>query len=82
MAIVRNIKTNDLYRYNGENSFTNIRTGVSGKVTDEAARTTFVINVDATIIMNEYPMVEKMIKALNLKSSHELLSNTGIEVQK
>ena len=67
MAIVRNIRTNDLYRYEGENRFTNIRTGVSGKVSDEAARTTFVINLGATELCNKYPMIEKLISALNLK---------------
>lgn len=67
MAIVRNIKTDDLYRYVGDNTFTNIRTGVSGKVTDEAAKKTFVINVEATVVFESNPMIEKLIRAIGLK---------------
>lgn len=65
--VVRNIKTSDLYFYLGENTFRNIRTGAEGKVTDEAAKKTFVINLEATEICNEYPLVEELIKSLNLK---------------
>lgn len=68
MAIVRNIKTDDLYRYLGENTFRNIRTGVEGKVSDEAAYKTFAIHLDATELCNEYPIIEELIKALKLKA--------------
>ena len=64
--VVRNYRSNDLYFYNGENSFTNIRTGKSGTVTDEAARKTFGINPEATILLNEYPMIAEMINKLQL----------------
>lgn len=67
MAIVRNNKTNDLYRYLGENKFRNLRTGVEGIVSDEAARKTFVINLEATQLINENPIIETLIRTLNLK---------------
>lgn len=65
--IVRNIKTNDLYEYKGENVFENIRTGKSGSVADDVASRSFVFNVEATKILNEFPIVVEMIKRLNLK---------------
>lgn len=71
--IVRNKTTSDLYEYVGENVFRNLRTGQSGKVTDEAAQKTFVFNIEASNILNEYPLVFEMIEKLNLK--HELADN-------
>jgi hypothetical protein len=65
--IVRNIITNDLYKYEGGNKFTNLRSGVSGEVSDEAARKTFLINVEATIVINQNKVIEKLINILNLK---------------
>lgn len=65
--IVRNIETGDLYEYGGENVFTNLRTLQSGKVGDKAAQRTFKINVEATAIINEYPLLKELIKAANLK---------------
>ena len=67
MAIVRNKKTNFLYKYIGDNIFENIATGIIGKVSDEAAQKTFVINLDATELINEHPVIEKLIRTLNLK---------------
>lgn len=64
--VVRNVRSNDLYFYEGENIFTNIRTGKSGTVTDEAARKTFSINAEATILFNEYPLLEKFVNKLGL----------------
>lgn len=67
MAIVRNIQNNDLYRYLGENKFRNIRTGKEGVIDDETAKKVFKINMEATVMFDEYPMVEEMIKMLDLK---------------
>lgn len=64
--VVRNVRSNDLYFYEGENKFTNIRTGNSGIVSDDAASKTFTINAEATIILNEYPNVIELIKRLGL----------------
>jgi hypothetical protein len=67
MAIVKNKKTDFLYRYLGDNVFRNIATGVEGKVTDEAAQKTFAIHLEATELCEEYPLIEELIKAANLK---------------
>jgi hypothetical protein len=67
MAIVRNIQNNDLYRYLGENKFRNLRTGNEGVIPDELSRETLKINMEATMIFEEYPEVENLIKGLNLK---------------
>ena len=64
--VVRNIRSNDLYFYEGGNKFKNIRTDKSGEVSDDAARKTFVINLECTILFNEYPMLSKMVKKLDL----------------
>lgn len=69
MAIVRNIQNNDLYRYLGENKFRNIRTGQEGIIDDEVAAKVFRINLEATELCEEFPLIEQMIKSLNLKSN-------------
>lgn len=65
--IVRNKKTDVLYRYEGDNVFTNLATGVQGKVSDEAAQKTFAINLEATELINENPVLETLIRTLQLK---------------
>ncbi len=65
--VVRNIQNMELYFYEGENSFKNIRTEKTGIVDDETAKRIFKINVEATMIINEYPEVGNLIKTLNLK---------------
>jgi hypothetical protein len=67
IPIVRNIYTNDLYKYEGGNRFTNLRTRVSGDVSNEVAKKTFLINAEATIVINENKVIEKLINILNLK---------------
>lgn len=64
--VVRNKRTDDLYFYEGDNKFQNIRTGASGTVSDEAARKTFAINPECTILLNEHPQVCELIKRLGL----------------
>lgn len=67
MAICRNIQNNGVYKYIGENKFVNVVTGKEGFVDDETARKVFKINMEATMIISEYPMVEELIKTLHLK---------------
>lgn len=67
MAVVRNSTNNDLYRYLGDDRYRNIRTGGEGEVKPEVAQKIFKINIEVTEICNEYPMVEELIKSLNLK---------------
>lgn len=69
MGIIRNIQNNDLYRYLGENKFRNVRTGQEGIIDTETAQKVFKINVEATVLCEEFPIIEEMIKALNLKSN-------------
>lgn len=67
MAICRNIQNNDLYRFLGGNKFRNLRTGREGEISDEMAQKTLNINLDATELINENPIIEEMIRTLNLK---------------
>ena len=64
--IVRHIKTNELYSYEGGNKFTNLRTQHSGIVGDGTASKVFKINVEMTQLINEFPIIETMINKLNL----------------
>lgn len=66
-AIVRHKITNVIYRHLEGNKFRNIATNVEGEVPDEVAKKIFAINPDATHLCNEYPNIEKLIAALNLK---------------
>lgn len=74
--VVRNIQNSNLYFYEGENKFRNIATGKEGIVDDEAARKIFRFNVEATKMINEFPIIEEMIKMLNLKFDNNLKSET------
>ena len=65
--VVRNVQNNDAYFYNGDNVFENIRSGASGIVDDGTAARIFKLNVDATEMINEYPLISEMIQKLNLK---------------
>jgi hypothetical protein len=67
MAIVRNIQNDDLYRYHGNNEFTNLRTGKRGVIDNDLAKKVFKINLEATELIEENPIIEEMIKRLNLK---------------
>lgn len=65
--IVRNVKNNDVYRYNGGISYTNLRTGVSGEVPDEKAKEVFKINVPLTVMIGKNKNIEQLINGLELK---------------
>jgi hypothetical protein len=65
--VVRNIFNNELYKYLGNDEYINIRTGKKGFVKPEVAEKIFRINVEATGICNDFPIVEELIKSLNLK---------------
>ena len=64
--VVRNKKTQDVYFYEGENTFTNIRTGIGGKVSDAAAQKTFSISPELSILLNEYPLIAELINKADL----------------
>jgi len=67
MAVVRNVQTNDLYLYLGDNKFRNMRTSKEGVIPSEVARNGFKINLEATVLWNTNPLLENLIKSLNLK---------------
>ena len=64
--VVRHIKTNVLYFYKGNCTYENIITSKEGLVSDEKAAIVFSINLDATEILNKYPLVSKLIKGCEL----------------
>jgi len=68
MAIVRNLQNNAFYEYLGNNRFKNLATGAEGEVSDEKARDIFVVNLEATHIIETYPHVRELISKLNLKT--------------
>jgi hypothetical protein len=65
--IVRNIQNNDAYKYLGGNRYKNIRTQKEGEVSEETAQKIFKVNIELTAMVNENPLVEDLIEALNLK---------------
>lgn len=65
--IVRHKKSNLLYRYIGENVFENVATGKRGAVEDDVAREIFVVNLEATQLINDFPLIFELIQKLNLK---------------
>ena len=67
MAIVRHKKSNVLYEYLGDNRFKNLCTLKEGIVEDDKAREIFVINLEATELLGEYPLIKDLIHLLNLK---------------
>lgn len=67
MSIVRNIQNNDLYRYLGNDEYKNLRTGNVGRIEPDMANRLLKINLDATALINENPIIEDLIKTLNLK---------------
>jgi hypothetical protein len=67
MAIVRHKTTNILYEYKGENKFQNLVTLKEGIVDDEKAREVFVINLEATELLGEYPLIKELIHKIKLK---------------
>lgn len=67
MAVVRNIQNNDLYVYEGNDVYRNMRTQVRGNVPPEVAEKIFKINVEVTGMWSKYPLIEDLIHKLNLK---------------
>ena len=66
MAIVRNIQNNQLYQYLGGNKYKNLITGVEGEVPDDMAKKIFKINLQATKIIRDFPIVQTLIYELGL----------------
>lgn len=66
MAIVRNIKNNHLYRYHGNDIYTNLHSGIKGEIKPERAKMLFKINLELTQLIAENPLIEEMITKLKL----------------
>lgn len=64
--VCRNVQTGDLYEYQGGTRFKNLRTGKEGELKKEDAEKFLKENVDASAIINEYPIVAELIQKLNL----------------
>lgn len=67
MVILSHKKTGIPYKHISDNTFANLHTGEQGEVSDELANKIFVINVPATAIITENPIIEKLISKLKLK---------------
>jgi len=64
--VVRHRITKDIYFFEGGNKFTNIRTNKSGEISDSAAQKTFGVNPELSILLNEFPIIAKLINKLDL----------------
>jgi len=65
--ICQHKKNKDMYRYEGDNKFTNMRTNQSGEVSDELANKIFIFCPEVSETIKDYPIVEEMISRLQLK---------------
>jgi len=66
--ICRNIQNGMFYAFEGGNTFRNLVTDNAGEVSDEKAKEIFRFNPALSEIINEYPIVEDLIKTLKLKA--------------
>ena len=66
-GILRNLQTNDLYRHLGGNKFKNLRTLAEGEIPEGLANKILIIDYNATMMLNKYPMIEDLIFSLKLK---------------
>ncbi len=65
--IVRHKTTNALYSTLDGKIYKNLVSEVEGNVAEEIAQKIFAISLDATALINEYPVLETLIKKINLK---------------
>ena len=65
-AILRHLETNALYIAHGDDEYTNLQTGVRGKIKPSTAKKRLVINLSATALFNEFPVVEEMVTKLGM----------------
>jgi len=66
MVVFRNIQNNQLYGHIGGNKYMNLVTGVEGEVSDEVAKKIFKINLQATKIIEDFPVIKKLISEIGL----------------
>lgn len=66
-AILTLKKNGDLYRHIDGNNYKNIRTGVVWEIPEDKMNEIFVIDYNASMMLNKYPLIEEMIFKLKLK---------------
>lgn len=66
-GVVRHTTKNDLYRHAKGDTYRLIRTGKEFEVPVEKANEVFRLSLDATGLLNAYPEIENLVKALSLR---------------
>ena len=66
-AILRLRKNNDLYRHLEGTKYKNLRTNVEWDIPDIKAKDIFVIDYNASMMLNKYPHLEELIYRMKLK---------------
>ena len=66
MVVLRNIQNNQLYGHLGDNKYINLVTGVEGEVPEDMAKKIFKINLHATKIIYDFPVIQTLISELGL----------------
>ena len=66
MVVLRNIQNNQLYGHLGDNKYINLMTGVEGEVQPDLAKKIFKINLQATKIVYDFPVIQTLISELKL----------------
>lgn len=65
--VLRNLKNNIPYKFLGGNRYRNIITNAEGEVPEDIAAKEFKINLEATELVNKYPILETAISVLKLR---------------
>lgn len=66
-SVLRLKKNNDLYRDLGNDAYLNLRTKVEWNISPEKMKEIFIIDYNATMIINKFPIIEDFIFSLKLK---------------
>jgi hypothetical protein len=75
--LVVNKKTGVLYRYEGNNLFTNLSTKKQGTLDDEKAKEIFNFPLELNLITLKYPNVEQLL--IKAKMNIQINSENGIK---
>lgn len=66
-AVLVNFQTNDLYRHVQGSTFKNLRTKKEGDIPEDLANKVLIIDYNATMMINKFPIIEELIYRLKLK---------------
>ena len=67
LPVLYNIKNGESYQYLGLDKYRNIRTLVEGIIAPETAKKYLLFDVNASQMLNEFPLITEMANRLNLK---------------